>query len=127
MAKATDRAKPGQVTVSTVRSRGEAHRVAMQLEAAGIECAVVEERRMVPAGGGQYPAGGIKVQVDRSHAKRAIELLREQRGASNPSGNRGSSARTRFQLPIAGWLRITLEVGVILAAATILAVTFFFS
>ena len=52
--------------------------MAKQLEAAGIEWAIVEERLTVPAGGGRYNPGGIKVQVDRSVAKRAIELLREQ-------------------------------------------------
>ena len=125
MAKATERAKAGHVTVSTVRSRDEAARLAAQLEAAGIECALVEERLTVPAGAGRYPAGGIKVQVDRSHAKRAIELLRQQHGELNLAANEVSSPRTRFHLPADGWLRTSLEVGVIVAAATILAVTFF--
>jgi len=125
MAKATDRAKAGHVTVSTVRSRGEAQRLATQLEAAGIECALVEERMTVPAGAARYPAGGIKVQVDRSHAKRAIELLREQHDELNLSANKASRPRMRFQLPADGWLRTSLEAGVIVAAATILAVTFF--
>ncbi len=78
MAKATDRAKTGSVTIATVRRREEARQVATRLEAAGIEWAIVEERLTVPASGGRYRPGGIKVQVDRSDAKRAIELLREQ-------------------------------------------------
>lgn len=123
MAKATDRAKAGDVTVSTVRSRGEAQRMAARLEAAGIECALVEER--LTAGGGRYRSGGIKVQVDRNDAKRAIELLRAQQGALNPAANKTSEASTRFQLPAGGWLRTGLEVGAILAAATLLAVIFF--
>ena len=57
MANATDRAKAGYVTVSTVRSREEANRLAKQLEAAGIECALVEERLTVPAGGRPVPFG----------------------------------------------------------------------
>ena len=125
MAKATDRAKAGHVTVSTVRSRGEAHRLATELEAAGIECAIVEERLTVPAGSGRHPSGGIKVQVDRSHAKRAIALLRAQHGELNPAANKASGARTRFQLPADGWLRTSLEAGVIIAVATVLAVVFF--
>ena len=125
MAKATDRAKAGYVTVSTVRSREEANRLAKQLEAAGIECALVEERLTVPAGGGRYPSGGIKVQVDRNVAKRAIELLREQHGELNPAIGKVSSVRSRISLPADGWLRTSLEVGGILAAAAILAVVFF--
>ncbi len=82
MGKATDRAKTGSVTIATVRRREEARQVATRLEAAGIEWAIVEERLTVPASGGRYRPGGIKVQVDRSDAKRAIELLREQHGAA---------------------------------------------
>ena len=123
MAKATDRPKAGDVTVSTVRSRGEARGLAAQLEAAGIECALVEER--LTAGGGRYRSGGIKVQVDRNDAKRAIELLRAQHGALNPAAINAPGSRARFQLPADGWLRTSLEAGVIVAAATILAVTFF--
>lgn len=125
MAKATDRAKAGHVTVATVRSRGEAHRLAMQLEAAGIECAVVEERLTVPIGAGRYPPGGIKVQVERGHANRAIALLRAQHGELNPGADKASGARNRFQLPADGWLRTSLEAGVIIALATALAVVFF--
>ena len=125
MAKATDRAKAGDVTVSTVRSRTEAHRMAAQLEAAGIDCALVVERLTVPAGAGRSPSGGIKVQVDRNDAKRAIELLRAQRGALNPAVGKPAGARTKFQLPADGWLRTSLEVAAIIAAAAILAATFF--
>ena len=125
MAKATDRAKAGHVTVSTVRGRTEAHGLAKQLEAAGIECALVEERLTVLAGADRYRSAGIKVQVDRSVAKRAIELLREQHGELKPAANNVSGALSWFQLPADGWLRTALEVGVILAAATILAVVFF--
>ena len=125
MAKATDRAKAGDVTVATVRSRTEGHRVAAQLEAAGIECVLVVERLTVPAGAGRYPSGGIKVQVDRSDAKRAIELLRAQHGALNPAVDKPASGRARFQLPADGWLRTSLEVAAIIAAATTLAAIFF--
>jgi len=125
MAKATDRAKAGHVTVATVRSRSEAHQLATQLEAAGFECAIVEERLTVPAGAGRYPSGGIKVQVDRSHAKRAIALLRAHHDELNPAANKTPGARARFQLPADGWLRTGLEAGVIVAMAVILAVVFF--
>jgi hypothetical protein len=125
MAKATDRAKAGNVTVATVRKRDEASRLVQQLETAGIECALVEERLMVPAGVGRSRSGGIKVQVDRSVAKQAIELLREQHGAAIPTQNESSQPSTRFHLPADGWLRTALEVCAILAAATILAVLFF--
>ena len=125
MAKATDRAKAGHVTVATVRSREEANRLAKQLEAAGIECAFVEERLTVPAGGIGQPSGGIKVQVDRSVAKRAIELLREQHDELKPTVGKLSGDRFRIALPAEGWLRTALEVGGILAAASILAAVFF--
>ena len=87
MAKATDRSKAGNVTVATVRKRDEAYRLVQQLEAAGMECALVEERLTVPAGAGRSRSGGIKVQVDRSVAKQAIELLREQNGAAISTEN----------------------------------------
>ena len=91
MAKATDRSKAGNVTVATVRKRDEAYRLVQQLEAAGMECALVEERLTVPAGAGRSRSGGIKVQVDRSVAKQAIELLREQNGEGfQPKTNRPS-------------------------------------
>lgn len=125
MANATDRAKAGYVTVSTVRSREEANRLARQLEAAGIECAVVEERLMLSPGGRRYPSGGIKVQVDRGVAKRAIELLREQHGSENATVKVSSGLATKLRLPADGWLRTVLEVGLIVAAATTLAVMFF--
>jgi hypothetical protein len=125
MAKATDRAKAGNVTVATVRKRDEASRLVQQLETAGIECALVEERLMVPAGVGRSRSGGIKVQVDRSVAKQAIELLREQHGAAIPTQNESSKPSAKFRFPADGWLRTALEVGVILATATILAVLFF--
>ena len=125
MAKATDRAKTGNVTIATVRRREEARQVATRLTAVGIECAIVEERLTVPASAGRYQPGGIKVQVDRSDAKWAIALLREQHGAAHSTGNKSSRARTKLQLPAGGWLRTALEVGVILATATLLAVGFF--
>ena len=125
MAKATDRAKAGNVTVATVRKRDEAYRLVQQLEAAGIECALVEERLMVPAGVGRSRTGGIKVQVDRSVAKQAIELLREQHGSADSAVKPSLGFRMKVRLPADGWLRTGLEVGAILAAATILAVWFF--
>ena len=125
MAKATDRAKAGHVTVSTVRGRAEAHAVGKaarsgghRVRACGRTADGARRRRPVPL-------RGIKVQVDRSVAKRAIELLREQHGELKPAANNMSGALSWFQLPAAGWLRTALEVGVILAAATILAVVFF--
>lgn len=125
MAKATDTAKTGSVTIATVRRREEARQVATRLEAAGIEWAIVEERLTVPASGGRYRPGGIKVQVDRSDAKRAIELLREQHGAVPSPENRSSRARAKRQVRPGGWWRTALQVGAILASATLLAVGFF--
>ena len=100
-------------------------RLAKQLEAAGIECALVEERMTVPAGAGRYRPPASKCRSTAAHAKRAIELLREQHGELNPAANEVSGPRSRFHLPAEGWLRTGLEVGVIVAAATILAVSVF--
>ena len=124
MAKATDAAKTGSVTIATVRRREEARQVATRLEAAGIEWAIVEERLTVPASGGRYHPGGIKVQVDRSDAKRAIELLREQHGAA-PAPNRSFRVGAKRQVRAGGWRRTALEASAILALATLLAVGFF--
>ncbi len=125
MANARDRARAGTVTISTVRSREEAFRMVNQLDAAGIECALLEERLTVPADGQRYPAGGIKVQVDRSDAKRAIELLRAHHYEVNAAVNQESAPRKRHRRSAGGWGRTALEVGLILGTATLLAVWFF--
>jgi len=125
MAKATDRAKAGNVTVATVRRREEARQVAARLEAAGIECAIVEERLSVVTSGGRLQPANVKVQVDRSEAKRAVELLRERQGTAPIGESKSSGSRVKLRLPADGWLRTALEVGAILAAATLLAVVFF--
>jgi len=125
MAKATDRAKTGNVTIATVRRREEARQIATRLDAAGIESAIVEERLTVPVSGGRYQPGGIKVQVDRSDAQRAIELLREQHGAVPSPENRLFRARAKRPVRAGGWWRTALQVGAILALATLLAVGFF--
>jgi len=125
MGKATDRAKTGSVTVATVRRREEARQLATRLEAAGIESAIVEERLTVPASGGRHRPGGIKVQVDRSDAKRAIELLREQHGAAPAPEGRSFRVGAKRQVQAGGWWRTALEAGAILALATSLAIGFF--
>lgn len=125
MAKATDRAKTGNVTIATVRRREEARQVATRLEAAGIEWVIVEERLTVPASGGRYRPGGIKVQVDRSDAKRAIEFLREHHGAAPLPESLSSRVGAKRQVRAGGWWRTALEAGAILALATLLAIGFF--
>jgi hypothetical protein len=125
MGKATDRAKTGSVTIATVRRREEARQVATRLEAAGIEWAIVEERLTVPASGGRYRPGGIKVQVDRSDAKRAIELLREHHDAVPSPKGRSFRVGAKRQGQAGGWWRTALEGGAILALATLLAIGFF--
>ena len=125
MGKATERAKTGNVTIATVRRSDEARQVAARLEAAGIEWGIVEERLTVPASGGGYRPGGIKVQVDRSDAKRAVELLREQHSAAPAPANRTFRVGAKRQVRAVGWWRTALEAGAILALATLLAVGFF--
>lgn len=125
MAKASDRSKTGTVTIATVRRRDEARQLAERLEAAGIECAIVEERLNVVASGGRLQPANVKVQVDRSEAKKAIELLRERPGAAPLADPKASASRVKLRLPADGWLRTALEVCAILAVATLLAALFF--
>lgn len=125
MAKATDQSKTGNVTIATVRRREEARQVTVRLEAAGIECAIVEERLRIAASGGRFPPANVKVQVDRSDAKRAVQLLREQHDGAPPAADKPVRSPMKLQLPADGWLRTALEVSAILAAATLLAMLFF--
>ncbi len=125
MANARDRAKAGTVTIATVRSREEAFRVVRQLDGAGVECTLLEERLTVPAGDAGYPSGGIKVQVDRNDAKRAIELLRAHHYDLNAAANKVSAPRHRRRHHGGSWRRTALEAGLLLGAATLLAVLFF--
>jgi len=125
MGKATERAKTGNVTIATVRRSDEARQVAARLEAAGIEWGIVEERRTVLASGGGYRAGGIKVQVDRNDAKRAVELLREQHGAAPSPEDRTFHVGAKRQVRAVRWWRTALEAGAILALAALLALGFF--
>ncbi len=126
MANARDRARAGTVTISTVRSREEAFRLVGQLDAAGIECSLLEERLTAPAGEEGYPSGGIKVQVDRSDARRAIELLRAHHDDVNAAVKENTAPRQRRRRRHrSAWWRTAWEVGLLLGAATILAVLFF--
>lgn len=126
MANARDQARAGTVTIATVRSREEAFRLVGQLDTAGIECALLEERLTVPAGEEGYPSGGIKVQVDRSDAKRAIELLRARHYDMNAAVDKQTAPRRRRRHRHSrGWARTALEVGLLLGAATLLAALFF--
>jgi hypothetical protein len=65
------------------------------------------------------------VQVDRSDAKRAIELLREQHGAAPVPESRSFHVGVNRQVQAGGWWRTALEAGAILALATLLAIGFF--
>jgi len=125
MARATDRSKTGNVTIATVRRRDEARQIAARLEVAGIDCAIVEERLSIVASGGRLQPANVKVQVDRSVAKKAIELLRDRPGAAPRAEARSSTARAKLRLPADGWLRTGLEVAAILATAILLALLFF--
>lgn len=127
MANARDRARAGTVTIATVRSREEAFRLVGQLDTAGIECSLVEERLTVPADDQDYPSGGIKVQVDRSDAKRAIELLRAHHDDVSAAAKNESAPHRRRRRHPSGWWRTALEAGLLLGAATLLALLFFFN
>lgn len=125
MAKASERSRTGNVTVATVRHLGEARQLAAKLEAAGIECAVVEERVTVPPSGGRYIPGGIKVQVDRADIQRALDLLRHKPGAAKSPAASSLDLPSWLKLPAEGWWRTGIEAAALLATAVALALLFF--
>lgn len=124
MANARDQARTGAVTIATVRIRSEAFHLVRQLEAAGIECTLLEERLAAPSGNDRLASGGIKVQVDRGDVKRAIEHLRLHHYDVNAVAQPAAPRKQRRRHG-GGWGRVILEGGLLLGVATLLAALFF--
>ncbi|HYA28488.1 MAG TPA: DUF2007 domain-containing protein, partial [Acidobacteriota bacterium] len=83
MAHATDRPIVGYVTVATIHDRQEARAITAKLEAAAIDCLLVDERGMASLALGKLGLGEIKVQVNRRDVSRALQILRAD--ANKPS------------------------------------------
>ena len=123
MANTTKKAKVGSVTIATVKSPGEARRITTQLEGAGIECSLMDERGAAVGGLGQPRLGGIKIQVDRGEVRRAIQLLNAK---ANSDEAVLSGSASRFRITIDGWKLIAIEVAAVVAFAALLARFFFY-
>src|SRR5687768_10973451 len=122
MAAATEKPKVGNVTIATVKSRGEARRITARLDSAGIESQVFDERELAIARSGRLRFGGIKVQVNRANARSAVRVLREDHHedkAGSPDDGPGrdtSPTRTRLD----GWKRAAM-IGVMAIAGLLAA------
>ena len=77
MPQSTDKPKAENVTISTVRTPEEALRITNKLKAATIESCLADERTVVGRGKRKASLGGVKIQVSRSEAKRAIQILHD--------------------------------------------------
>jgi hypothetical protein len=123
MGNPTKTSKVGSVTIATVKSRAEARRIATQLEAAGIDCSLMDERAATAGGLGQTRVGGIKVQVDRGDVRRAVQLMGEKVGHTGAGLSERHSLRSasRFWLKIDGWKLAAVEIAAIVACAGLLA------
>lgn len=114
------------VTVATVRDTVEARRIKTELESAGLRCELCSEA----AAADQWVkarAGGIKIQVDGTQSRRAIELLTALGKSATASDNKGSGGRDRLKITLPGGpgLRIALAMLALIALAGVLAVLFF--
>jgi hypothetical protein len=127
MAKATEKPKVENVTIATVRSRQEARWIVARLGSTGIESRIVDERDMAESRSGKFRFGGIKVQVDRSDARRAVQLLRGSKNDDKADLPPGDSARRAswVQLGMNGWKRAAIGMIGIMAVAGLLAVWLF--
>jgi hypothetical protein len=128
MAHATDRPKVGYVTVATVHDRHEARAIAEKLEAAAIECLLVDERGTIPLGLGKLGLGEIKVQVTRRDVSRALQVLRGQVDKSKltvvDTGAPGPIQRIVDALT--GWKLILLQAIALVAVAGLLAMLLYY-
>jgi hypothetical protein len=126
MAKATEKATIGYVTIATVRSRDDARRMTTKLESADIECSLIDERSSIIGGLGRLRFGGIKVQVERSNVTRAVQLLRDKASVgSKPSHGAFVRHAFRFRLGLNAWQTAAIEIAAIVALAILLAAWLF--
>jgi len=130
MPQSTDKPKAENVTISTVRTPEEALRITNKLKAANIESCLADERTVVGRGKRKASLGGVKIQVSRSEAKRAIQILQglqeKSVGEISPDGNCAAPEnRVRAWFRVDSWTRAGMGVAAILSLAGALLALYF--
>ena len=93
MAHAKDNSKVGYITIATVHQRQEARLIAAKLEAAAIDCLLVDERDTAPLAFGKLGVGEIKIQVKRQDVARTLPLLHVEGDKSGASATADDAPR----------------------------------
>jgi hypothetical protein len=125
MAKATEKPKVENVTIATVRNRQEARWIVARLGSTGIESVIIDERDMAGSRFGKFRFGGIKVQVNRLDARRAVRLLRGRKNDEETAPRDSAPGASWVQLGMNGWKRAAIGMIGIMAVAGLLAVWLF--
>ena len=129
MAHAKDNSKVGYITIATVHQRQEARLIAAKLEAAAIDCLLVDERDTAPLAFGKLGVGEIKIQVKRQDVTRSLQLLQGQGSQAGTSATVNDAAPRRMprvSLRITGWKRHVAEFVAIVAVAGLLALLLYY-
>jgi hypothetical protein len=129
MAHATENSKIGYITIAMVHQRAEARLIAAKLEAAAIECLLVDEPASAPRPFGKLGVGEIKIQVKRQDVSRALPLLHvggDTAGASAPVNDDAPRRVPRASFHLTGWKRTVLEAAALIAVAGLLALLLFY-
>jgi len=122
MAEDTEKSKLGNVTIATVKNRREARHMTSRLDSAGITSRIVEEDRTASPPTGRVKFSGVKVQVGRADARRALQLLRDNKGQDKSRVPLRAPARGALaRLTLKPWQRAALEVIALLAGVALLA------
>ena len=105
-----------------MRTPEEALRITNKLKAANIESCLADERTVVGRGKRKASLGGVKIQVSRSEAKRAIQILQDLQeksaGEISPDGNCAAPEnRVRAWFRVDSWIRAGMGVVAILSLA----------
>jgi hypothetical protein len=128
MAHATENSKIGYITIATVHQRQEARLIAAKLEAAAIECLLVDERASASRSLGKLGGGEIKVQVKRLDVTRSLQLLQSQGSEASTSAVVDDAPRRvqRASFRFTGWKRTVAEFAAIIAVAGLLALLLYY-
>ncbi len=130
MPQSTDKPRAENVTISTVRTPEEALRITNKLTAANIESCLADERTVVGRGKRKASLGGVKIQVSRSEAKRAIQILQDLQeksaGEIAPDGNCAAPEnRVRAWFRADSWTPAAMVVAAFLSVAGALLALYF--
>jgi hypothetical protein len=110
------------VTIATVRNPTEARRIKAELESAGLQCDLRAEAALADQWL-KVKAGGIKVQVGSTQARRAIEILAALGKSENFSNSAGATVGPRLNLTLPGgpWVRAALGILSLIVVASLLS------